>query len=91
MISLDRQQHFAHLIIDGVWNDDLVDYADDERAIRIAKRVIADFASEVEAVDDVVRNKLYSLKRGVMEGTDEWNALYEKYYQEELRKKGHSD
>ncbi len=91
MISPDRQNHFAHLIIDGVWKDDLVDYIDEDRAFRVAKRVISAFVDEVDIVDDLVRKKLYSMQRTILEGTDEWNALYEKFYQEELRRRGHSD
>ena len=88
MISEDRQKHFAHIVIDGIWKDDLVDYADEDRALKIAKRVISDFASEVDDLDDKVREKLYSMQRTVIEGSDEWNALYEKFYQEELGRRG---
>lgn len=90
MISEERQAHFAHLIIDGIWQDELAEYEDDDRALRIAKRVITQFAKEVDDVDDQVRNKLHSMQRTVIEGSNEWNALYEKFYQEELRRRGQS-
>jgi hypothetical protein len=33
-----------------------------------------------------VRRKLESLKRGVLEGSSEWDVLYRKYYEEEVAK-----
>jgi hypothetical protein len=35
-----------------------------------------------------VRRKIISLKRGVVEGSSEWNILFRRYRDEELRKKG---
>jgi hypothetical protein len=35
-----------------------------------------------------VRRKIASLKRGVVEGSGEWQILYRRYREEELRKKG---
>ena len=37
-----------------------------------------------------VRSKIASLKRGVIEGSPEWNILFRRYREEELRKKGPS-
>jgi hypothetical protein len=90
VISPDRQNHFAHLIVEEVWQDDLVDYVDDGRALTIAKRVVSAFAAEVDQIDDLARKKISTMKRTVMEGTDEYNALYDRFYQEELKKRGHS-
>lgn len=39
-------------------------------------------------MDLAVRKKIASLKRGVVEGGSEWQVLYRRYREEELRKKG---
>ena len=87
-LSEDRQLHFAKVIVDGVWNDDLTDYSDDDQALLLARRAITQFIQEEVDVDQSVRDKIQSLKRGVMEGTPEWDILFRKYYEEEVKKRG---
>lgn len=86
IISEDRQSHLAHMITDAIWNDDLVDYSDDDLALRLAKKAIAEFVKEDEQIDKLAREKVASLKRGVVEGSTEWEVLYKKYYEEERKK-----
>jgi hypothetical protein len=88
IISGDRQNHLAHLVTDGVWNDDIVDFHDDDQALRAAKIAIGEFVKEDEDIDKDARAKVASLKRNVMEGTPEWDVMYRKYYEEERAKRG---
>ncbi len=88
IISEDRQSHLAHMITDAIWNDDLVDYSDEDLALRLAKKAIAEFVKEDSDIDKRAREKVASLKRNVMEGTPEWDILYKKYYEEERNKRG---
>ena len=75
-------------VVDGIWNDDLVDYTDDDAALRAAKRGLNLFVQRVLDVDESVRTKIGSLKRGVMENTPEWDVLYGKYFEEEMQRRG---
>ena len=88
IITEDRQSYLAHIITDAIWNDDLVDYSDDDLALRVAKKAIAEFVKEDEIIDQKARDKVASLKRGVIEGSPEWDILYKKYYEEERNRKG---
>jgi uncharacterized protein len=88
VVSEDRQNHLAHIIVDGIWKDDLIDYTDDDLAIRAAKLAVAAWVKEELELDGVVRAKVASLKRNVLEGTPEWDVMYSKYYEEESRKRG---
>lgn len=88
IISEERQIHLAHLITDSLWDDDVVDYSDDDQALRAAKRAIALFVKEDEEIDKKAREKVASLKRNVIEGSPEWDILYKKYYEEERNKRG---
>lgn len=88
ILSEDRQTHWAHVLTDGVYNDDLVDFSDEDQALRIAKRAILEFIKEDEELDNRARQKVASLKRGVVEGSPEWDILYRKYYEEERGKRG---
>jgi hypothetical protein len=87
ILSDDRRSHFAHLLCDTLYDDDLVDFTDDALALREAKNGIESFLNELEAIDGSVRNKILSLKRGVIEGSPEWETLYKKYFEEEIQRK----
>lgn len=90
IMSEERQSHLVHLIIDSIWNDDLVDYTDEEQAMRAGNRAMQQFMAECRDVDKSVQQKIASLKRGVVEGSPEWDVLYSKYYEEEMQKRGNS-
>lgn len=88
ILSEDRQTHWAHVLTDGVYNDDLVDFTDEDQALRAAKRAIVEFVKEDEDIDVKTRQKVASLKRGVPEGSREWDIMYQKYYEEERNRRG---
>jgi hypothetical protein len=89
-LSEERVSHLARLVVDGIWNDDLVDYTDDDAALRAAKKGLSDFMDELDEVDELVKSKVASLKRGVTEGSPEWDILYGKYFEEEMQRRGHA-
>lgn len=88
ILSEDRIGHLARLVVDGLWNDDLVDYVDDDAALRAAKRGLNEFVKVVQEVDKTVVAKVASLKRGVPEGSPEWDIMYGKYFEEEMKRRG---
>lgn len=88
IISEDRQSHLAHLVTDMLWEDDMVDYTDDDQALKLTKRAIGSFVKDDADIDERARAKVQSLKRGVMEGSPEWEIMYKKYYEEEKVKRG---
>jgi hypothetical protein len=59
-------------------------------ALRHGRELIAEWLEKVDQTDAAVRRKIASLKRGVVEGSAEWQILYRRYRDEELRKKGPS-
>ena len=88
MLSDERQGHFAKLIVDGIWNDDLVEYSDEDAAMRVARRGVSLFVKEFAELDSKARATVASLKRNVPEGSPEWDVMYSKYLEEEMRRKG---
>ena len=90
ILSEDRVAHLARIVVDGIWNDDLVDYVDDDDALRAAKRGLNEFVKDVADVDKTVIAKVASLKRGVVEGSPEWDVMYGKYFEEEMQRRGNS-
>ena len=91
ILSDDRQKYFMHLLIDGLWGDEIIDFDEDaeEMVIREAKRLAADWVGEQGDVDVAVRQTLSNLKRELHEGTPEWKVLYKKYFADEMARRGH--
>lgn len=88
-LSEDRVGHLARLVVDAIWDDDLVDYVDDDAALRAAKKGLNEFVKQLGEIDKAVNTKIASLKRGVAEGSPEWDILYGKYFEEEMQRRGH--
>ena len=90
IISEDRQKHFAHILIDGLWGDLFIDFDEDNEdvVIRQAKRLVGQWVAEQGDIDQEVRKKLNSLKRDLPEGSSEWKVMYQKYYNEEMSRRG---
>ncbi|HEX5035088.1 MAG TPA: DUF507 family protein [bacterium] len=86
-LSEDRVSHLAHLVWDALYNDNLADYSNDEDALKCIKRAMTDYLQTDDQIDDAVRKTIASLKRGVQEGSREWDILYRKYYEEEANRR----
>jgi len=86
-LSEDRISHISHAIWDGLYNDDLVDYTDEAKALLEVKVAINEYFKVDDEIDDVARQMVQSLKRGVQEGSREWEILYRKYYEEEANRR----
>ena len=87
MLSDDKVSHLSHVILRAVKKSPLVRIKSEEaKVLREIKRVLAiELAHEVE-IDQKVRAKLASYSRGIVEGSPEWDVLYRKTFEEEVRK-----
>ena len=92
MISQERQNLFAHLLIDGLWGDMLIDFDEDmeDSVLRETKLLIAQWVEEQGDVDKQVRMKIKSLKREIPENSSEWNVLYNNYHAQEMNRRGYN-
>jgi hypothetical protein len=83
-LSREKVLHMSHLILGYLDQDDGVEYFDEPQEIRqTIVKIIMDEMRNDEAIDALVRRKLETQKR-VVEGSDEWDVLYRKYYEEEV-------
>jgi len=51
-------------------------------------KILTEMMHEEEKIDEVVKGRIASQKRTIPEGGGEWEILYRKYYNDELRKLG---
>lgn len=84
--SEDRIKNLAFKIHDQLYMNNDVDYTNEELALAKIKDVMLKYFSIEDGVDEAVRKRIASLKREIPIGSDEWNIMYEKYKEEELRK-----
>jgi hypothetical protein len=57
-------------------------------ALRQGRELIAEWNEKGDEIDAAVRRKITSIKRGIVEGSNEWTLLYRRYRDEELRRRG---
>ncbi|MBI3356745.1 MAG: DUF507 family protein [Nitrospirae bacterium] len=87
MISEDKVSHLSHVILAAVKSNKAVKVnSDEERVLKEIKRVLADELAQEEEINRKVKAKLASYSRGIIEGSAEWEVLYRKTFEEEMRK-----
>ena len=84
-LSREKIVHISHLVLNHLNQDEEVEFFADPQEIRQQVfAIISDEMKSDEAIDAAVRRKLESQKRGIVEGSEEWEILYRKYYEEEM-------
>jgi hypothetical protein len=88
-ISRDKLNKLAHTVADTLAEIDEVDFLEDRNTIRQeARKVLEQLLTEEARIDTAARAKITSQRKIIMEGSQEWEILYRKYYNEEVRKLG---
>ena len=84
-LSREKVLRLSHLILNYLDADDEVEYYADPQEIRQQiLKMISDEMKADEAIDVLVRRKIETQKRTIVEGSDEWEVLYRKYYEDEV-------
>ena len=87
ILNEDKISHLSHLILNDL-KKGLATFKEDEiTVLREIKRLIIAELRIDEQVDTIVRKKLtpYTIKNP--EGTPEWNFQYDRFFEEEMRKR----
>jgi len=88
-LSRDKVNKLAHTVAEALAGLDQVDFLEDRNSIRVeARRLLEELLKEEEKLDVAARQKIESQRRTITEGTQEWDILYRKYYNEEVKKLG---
>jgi len=89
MLSEDKISHLSHIVLKGLRDKKLIEMIEDETKVRREiKRTIASEMKIGEEIDSVIRKKLQSFSRKIVEGSPEWEILYKKFFKEEEVRKG---
>jgi len=88
-LSRDKVNKLAHTLADALASIDQVDFIEDRNSIRMeTRRLLEELLKAEEKIDAAARQKIESQRRTIIEGTQEWDILYRKYYNEEVKKLG---
>ena len=88
-VSRDKVNKVAHVITDALAETDELDFVEDRNTIRLeVRKILEDLLNQEEKIDQAARHKIENQKRTILEGSQEWDILYRKYYNEEVKKLG---
>jgi uncharacterized protein len=88
-ISREKINKLAHAVADALADMDNVDFVEDRNSIRLeARRLLEVLMAQEAKIDAAARQKIESQRRTILEGSQEWDILYRKYYNEEVKKLG---
>lgn len=88
-LTREKTVLLSHVVTDVLVASDDVEFIEDRATIRQnVIDILSGLLKEEEHVDAQVRQKIGSQKKEILEGSEEWDVLYRKYYSEEMRRMG---
>jgi uncharacterized protein len=88
-LSRDKVNKMAHVVADTLAEIPECDFLDDRNTVRQAARTALEkILTEETKIDQAARLKIASQRKIIVEGSQEWDILYRKYYNDEVKKLG---
>jgi uncharacterized protein len=88
-LSREKIIRLSHQITEVLVSSEEVEFVEDRDTIRQqVVRILTATLRDEEKADSEVRKKITSQKKEILEGSEEWDVLYRKYYADELRRLG---
>jgi hypothetical protein len=88
-VSRDKVNKVAHVVTDALAEMGEVEFLEDRNTLRLeVRKILEDLLNQEEKIDQAARHKIENQKRTILEGSQEWDILYRKYYNEEVKKLG---
>ena len=88
MLSDEKQTHLSHVILEYLQKSDEGQIkGDGVLALKEIKKILKSQMDLEQEIDRLIRKRLQSYSRKIHEGSPEWDILYQKTHEEELRKR----
>ncbi len=85
----DKYNDIAHKILKRLYDEDLINYkVSDNRVKNIIFDAIMGYIKSYDEIEDIVLEKISHYKRKLIPGTDEFEVVYTKLFEDELRRRG---
>jgi hypothetical protein len=86
-LSDDRINHLSHVLFKALNDLDEVDFMEDENDVRLRiKKALVECLRQFDAIEEKIQITLGSYSRKIVEGSREWDVMWSKAYDEEIRK-----
>jgi hypothetical protein len=88
-VSRDKVNKVAHVVTDALAELSEVTFLQDHNTVRLeARKILETLLNQEERIDLAAKHKIENQKKTILEGSQEWDILYRKYYNEEVKKLG---
>ena len=88
-ISRDKINKLAHVVADTLADTDEAEFLEDRNTLRQeARKILEALFTDEQKIDAAARLKISSQQRIILEGSQEWDILYRKYYNDEVKRLG---
>lgn len=88
-LSRDKVNKLAHTVADSLAEIDEVGFLEERNVIRQeSRKVLEELFNDEARIDTAARLKIANQRKIITEGSQEWEILYRKYYNDEVRKLG---
>lgn len=87
-LSEEKIKHISHLAFDTLAAGGTRILEDDAKVRRELKGIVTRWLRSEEELYEAVRRTIRSYSRNIVEGSPEWDVLFQKHYKEELSKRG---
>jgi uncharacterized protein len=88
-LTREKVVRISHQLIELLVQSNDVVFVEDRDTIRQHMvQTMTNVLKEEEKVEVEVRKRITSQKKEILEGSEEWDVLFRKYYSEELRRMG---
>ena len=88
-ISRDKANKVAHVVTDALASLPEVTFLQENNAVRLeVRKILENLLNQEERIDLAAKHKIENQKKTILEGSQEWDILYRKYYNEEVKKLG---
>ena len=85
----DRYNELAHKILEKCWKNGLIEYnVSENRTKNVVYTAIESYVSHFQEIENDVADKISNYKRKLVPGSEEYDLIFEKLYEEELRRRG---
>ncbi len=88
-LTREKIVRISHQLVDLLVQSNEVEFVEDRDTIRQHMvQTMTNILREEEKIEVEVRKRITSQKKEILEGSEEWDVLFRKYYSEELRRAG---
>ena len=86
-LSHERCVHLSHQVINMFEDDDRVEFLSDPNDIRLMiLKILEGEMARQEELEESIRRRILTQRRDIPEGSAEYEVLFRKYYEDEMKK-----